>query len=134
MISLILLGEIQWLRKEPIENVNTHAANSTPLRFLSDNWQLSKILIHGKRSPVMVTLVLYKHKAVKVWSTYFPPNKLRNLDINMASTAHGETKVFFCTTCDMCSVLVFLWSWSSQRMLLLSVIIINKWITFLRLK
>ena len=50
----------------------------------------------------MVTLVLYKHKAVKVWSTYFPPNKLRNLDINMASTAHGGTKVLFGTTCDMC--------------------------------
>ena len=49
----------------------------------------------------MVTLVLYKHKAVKVWSTYFPPNKLRNLDINMASTARGVTKVFIRTRCDI---------------------------------
>ena len=40
---------------------------------------------------------------VKVWSTYFLPNMLRNLDINMASTAHeGVTKVLFRTTCDMC--------------------------------
>ena len=61
MIPLILLGEIHCLLKEPIENVNTHAANSTPLKFLSGNWQLSKIFIHGKRSFVMVTLVLYQH-------------------------------------------------------------------------
>ena len=40
---------------------------------------------------------------VKVWSTYFLPNMLRNLDINKASTAHdGVTKVLFRTTCDMC--------------------------------
>ena len=34
-----------------------------------------QIFIYGKGYPVMVTLVLHRHQAVKVWLTYFPPNK-----------------------------------------------------------
>ena len=56
------------------------------------NGNLKRIVLQGGGAP-----------KVKVWSTYFLPNMLRNLDINMASTAHdGVTKVLFRTTCDMC--------------------------------